>query len=52
MSRANEDMREVKDSRISLKRQRLWRIVHEDLWRVLRAEIGKSGSCADRPKYC
>ena len=39
-------------SRNSLKRQRLWRIVHEQSWCVIRTEIGRSGSYADQPKHC
>ena len=38
--------------RNSLKRQRSWRMVHKPQWRVIRTEIGESGSYADRPKHC
>ena len=39
-------------SRNSLKRYQLWRILHELLWRVMRTDIGRSGSYTDRPKQC
>ncbi|MFZ1842705.1 MAG: hypothetical protein WAU40_06025, partial [Nitrospira sp.] len=35
----------------SLNKRRLWRILHEQKWRVIRTENGSSGSYADRPKH-
>jgi|CXWL01.1.fsa_nt_gi hypothetical protein len=37
--------------RNSLKRQRAWRILHEQYWRVIRTGMVGSGSYADRPKH-
>lgn len=39
-------------SRNSLKPQRVWRIVHEQKWCVMRIENGRSGSYAGLPKHC
>ena len=34
----------------SLEQHRACRILHELVWRVMRTEIGGSGSCTDQPK--
>ena len=38
--------------RNSLKRHRLWRIVHEEKWSLIRTEIGRFGYYMDQSKHC
>ncbi|MBX3618351.1 hypothetical protein, partial [Nitrosomonas sp.] len=38
-------------SRNSLNQRRLWRIVHEQKWRVIQIKNGRSGAHADRLKH-
>ena len=35
-----------------LKWQSLSRMFQENRWRIIRTEIGRSGSSVDRPKHC